>query len=185
MLLGERKNFKPDLWGPVYWLTLHLSAEALPSELTSEDADVWYKFVVTFGSHFLPCKTCRDHFSTMVANGTVKRAVTRDQAVANVIEMHNQVNKNNNRTEYSLPRARKAYFENLLNQKMKNKESVKPLELVRQAIVSNFSSSQRAVQLNGKGTRNTMTAMKITTIVLASLFFLVSLCIYVRYKLSK
>ena len=92
----------PKIWGPHAWIFLHSIAYGYPENPTKNEQVNAKKFFESLG-YMLPCKTC----STLYIKD-IKKIDSIDNAVKNknnlikwVNQMHNKVNENLNKKQYS------------------------------------------------------------------------------------
>ena len=57
MELSGKKNINPDIWGPIFWDTLHLTAFGYPSNPNNRDKQVYMEFIKNY-VRILPCDKC-------------------------------------------------------------------------------------------------------------------------------
>jgi hypothetical protein len=87
-------GMSPDVWGPIFWNTMHivsLGYNPEPSKREQDDAIRFYKSLETM----LPCGICRSHYSQFLQEMPVEQAVgSRDDLIYWVFQLHNKVNAN-------------------------------------------------------------------------------------------
>jgi len=89
---------KPDVWGPHAWFLLHSITIEYPNQPTDIDKNNMKEFINAF-QKMIPCIKCRENFK----NHTTKYPLTsdilssRDSIVNWMIDIHNEVNKLNNK----------------------------------------------------------------------------------------
>jgi len=57
MELSGKTNINPDVWGPIFWDTLHFTAFGYPSDPNTNDKDVYKNFIINYVK-ILPCDKC-------------------------------------------------------------------------------------------------------------------------------
>ena len=57
MELSDKKNINPNIWGPIFWDTLHLTAFGYPSNPNNKDKQVYMDFIKNY-ARILPCDKC-------------------------------------------------------------------------------------------------------------------------------
>jgi hypothetical protein len=94
---NQKQSIKPSIWGPHGWKFMHYVSLGYPSKPTEEDKKN-YKAFYTSLQHILPCAKCVDnHLSS------------RDTLVRWVIDIHNQVNNETGKREYTYEEALSLY----------------------------------------------------------------------------
>jgi len=96
----------PDIWGPSVWKALHFISFAYPNEPNENQKKTYKSFFETFYG-VLPCSICAGNYERHlkelpITNDTMKN---RESLVRWVIDMHNLVNKENNKPIYSYEKA--------------------------------------------------------------------------------
>ncbi len=86
-------RFPPAVWGPVFWLTIHITALGYPekpSYAQKRAAKEYFK-----GLQFLlPCPTCREHYKTHLEKNPIAPSLdNRRDLFVWTVNMHNAVNK--------------------------------------------------------------------------------------------
>jgi hypothetical protein len=105
-LLNSKTNIEmhlpPELWGPIFWSTLHIVALAYPDNPSYVEKKAAKDFYTSL-SHILPCPVCRSHFVEILKAMPVDTWV---DSRANLIEwvwtVHNTVNKRLGKPEITL-----------------------------------------------------------------------------------
>ena len=91
-----------DKWGPAAWNTLHVFAHTAPKRLTAAQRAEWRALLRTFSS-FLPCPSCRSHFSAFLQARLTDEALgTRAALVALLNDAHNDVNRRTGKRTFTL-----------------------------------------------------------------------------------
>jgi len=57
MELSGKKNINPNVWGPIFWDTLHLTAFGFPSDPNDTDKNAYKNFILSYVK-ILPCDKC-------------------------------------------------------------------------------------------------------------------------------
>jgi hypothetical protein len=87
-------GMSPDVWGPIFWNTMHvvsLGYNPEPSKKEQDDAIKFYKSLETM----LPCGICRAHYSDFLQEMPIEKAIgSRDDLIYWVFQLHNKVNGN-------------------------------------------------------------------------------------------
>lgn len=87
-----RMGMSPDVWGPVFWATMHIATLGYPVNPTPKDQEAAIKFYESLVI-MLPCPICREHYGTHLTEMPVKDVVNNRDALINwVFNIHNKVN---------------------------------------------------------------------------------------------
>ena len=86
---------KADIWGPAGWLFLHSITLNYPENPTQLDKDNYSVFFASI-QNTLPCEKCKEHYKNNIYENPI-RLNSREDLVKWLIEIHNEVNKNNNK----------------------------------------------------------------------------------------
>ena len=57
MELSGKRNINPNVWGPIFWDTLHFTAFGFPSNPNDNDKKVYKNFILNYAK-ILPCDKC-------------------------------------------------------------------------------------------------------------------------------
>ena len=86
-------GMSPDVWGPIFWHTMHivsLGYSDTPSKEEQEAATAFY----TSLAHMIPCPICREHYSHFLREMPIQQSVGSRDALLNwVFTVHNKVNE--------------------------------------------------------------------------------------------
>lgn len=94
-----------DSWGPGFWTALHTAAYAYPAHPSAEQEDTARQFVRSVGG-MLPCDVCRAHYRQRMKEHDMDEVVSgRKQLAAFVLDVHNAVNKLNDKKEWTAEEA--------------------------------------------------------------------------------
>lgn len=87
-----RMGMSPDVWGPVFWATMHIATLGYPVNPTSKDKEAAIKFFESLVI-MLPCPICREHYGVHLSEMPVKDVVhSRDALINWVFNIHNKIN---------------------------------------------------------------------------------------------
>jgi len=87
-----RMGMSPDVWGPIFWATMHIATLGYPVQPTQHDQEQAVHFYESL-TVMIPCPICRDHYSHILTEMPVKDAVKgRDELINWVFRVHNKVN---------------------------------------------------------------------------------------------
>jgi hypothetical protein len=91
----------PSTWGPFFWHTMHLVALGYPNEPTYAEKRAAKEFYESF-THLIPCPACKLHYSENLKTLPVTPSLdTRKDLFKWTIDMHNMVNKQLGKPEYT------------------------------------------------------------------------------------
>lgn len=90
---------KPEIWGPHAWFLLHSISLEYPDNPTSEDKQNMITFINSLGK-VLPCEKCRTNFKSHLEEHPLN-VNSKVDLVKWVIDIHNTVNRINNKRELS------------------------------------------------------------------------------------
>ncbi len=80
----------PDVWGPIFWYTLHIVSLAYPVQPTEADkagARAFFESLTTV----LPCPICREHYASKIKESPPV-VDSKGELIYWVWDIHNQVN---------------------------------------------------------------------------------------------
>jgi FAD-linked sulfhydryl oxidase len=104
----------PKVWGPAFWLSLHLSAAHYPENPSAIVRDRMKQRIMAI-PYEVPCSTCRPHASAFIESNRDKL----DTVVSNkhelgkfYVDFHNKVNKRYNKPEWTYEKAYAVYSGN-------------------------------------------------------------------------
>jgi hypothetical protein len=102
----------PEFWGPPAWKFLHIVALAYPDNPTQQDKEN-YKQFYTLIKDVLPCKLCGEHYGQNLLNHPLNDKVlsSKENLLHWTIDIHNEVNKLNNKTVYDYKEATQLIYE--------------------------------------------------------------------------
>jgi FAD-linked sulfhydryl oxidase len=82
----------PDVWGPIFWHTIHIVTLAYPQNPTEADKAGARKFFESLTT-VLPCPICRQHYAQKLLDSPVDAALgSRGDLILWAFELHNSVN---------------------------------------------------------------------------------------------
>lgn len=92
MNIPEPIHMPPQIWGPIFWSTLHIASLGYsdkPTERQKKNMIAFYESMVDV----LPCPICRKHYEQNLEEMPVKDAAdSRMELIYWVFKMHNKVN---------------------------------------------------------------------------------------------
>ena len=93
----------PKIWGSHAWIFIHSIAYSYPENPSKEEKNAIIDFLNSL-QFILPCKTCsklyKDDIKTMMYSVN-KASINRSNLIPWINEMHNKVNKNINKKEWT------------------------------------------------------------------------------------
>ncbi len=91
----------PDQWGPPGWKFIHIVAFAYPLNPTQEEKNNYKAFFTLIGD-ILPCHLCSEHYKKNLILHPLTDTILENKINLTLwtIDMHNEVNKINNKTVY-------------------------------------------------------------------------------------
>lgn len=101
----------PSLWGEPFWTTLHYAALGYPTEPDDASVQAYGAFFKSVG-HVLPCATCQQNFRRHTRGMPVEPALQqgRDALFEWTVALHNKVNAEHGKPQWSVARAREYYM---------------------------------------------------------------------------
>lgn len=93
----------PNKWGPNMWNFLHTITLNYPANPTTLDIQNHQMFLESL-KYILPCEMCRNHFAENISKFPPKLE-SRMEFIKWMIDLHNEVNKQNNKTVYNYDQA--------------------------------------------------------------------------------
>lgn len=100
-------------WGPPMWTTIHFIALGYPANPTLDEKSHYQTFYENLYL-FIPCKMCSDHYKAHIENLPVEKYLdSRDELFSWTVKLHNKVNVDLDKKEWSLEEAH-IYYQNLL-----------------------------------------------------------------------
>ena len=87
----DRRDLRPEAWGPSTWRCLHAVAEGAPDSPSPEERIALRAFVDAL-PELLPCAKCRRHLRELYARGLRPRVESREALSRDLWELHNAVN---------------------------------------------------------------------------------------------
>jgi hypothetical protein len=82
----------PDVWGPIFWTTMHIVSLGYSQSPTKEEQEAAIAFYRSL-SEMIPCPICKVHYRQHLKTAPIESAVNnRDELVFWVFSLHNKVN---------------------------------------------------------------------------------------------
>jgi hypothetical protein len=102
-------HLPPEVWGPIFWSTLHIVSLAYPDQPTYSEKRAAKEFFNAL-PFLLPCPVCRTHFSEVVQALPVETWLDDRKSLTEWVWMaHNRVNAKLGKAEVSMADFYKAY----------------------------------------------------------------------------
>jgi len=94
-------NIPPTTWGPFFWHTMHLVALGYPVKPTYAEKRAAKEFFESF-THLIPCPICKLHYADHIKQNPITPSLdTKKDLFQWTVKIHNLVNKDLNKPEYS------------------------------------------------------------------------------------
>ena len=113
----------PNIWGPPTWLFLHTVTFNYPTNPTKEDKENYYKFFDSL-KHTIPCPICKNHYIENINNNPIQLN-NKDELIEWLFDIHNSVNKINNKKVYTHEELYDIYYEMFKSKSLKDKDKYK------------------------------------------------------------
>lgn len=130
MAAPEPIHMPPQIWGPIFWATLHIASLGYsdkPTDRQKKNIIAFYESMVDV----LPCPICRKHYEQNLEELPIKDAVhTRMELIHWVFTMHNRVNVQLGKREYT--------FDEFV-------ESMKHLEMSKKGCPPSFNNTNKPI----------------------------------------
>lgn len=99
----------PDVWGPLFWFTLHNGASVYPIQATEIQKDMMRGFIYGIPS-MLPCNTCKIHANNYIQSHNIDNIIKgRESLFKWFVDFHNKVNVRTNKRYVPLEEAKAMY----------------------------------------------------------------------------
>jgi hypothetical protein len=103
-------GYSPSIWGPQAWHFIHMVALSYPLEPNDEMKEKYFNFFKSL-CYTLPCPTCSRHYEENFKSNP-PRLNSRKELFNWTVDLHNKVNKSNNKPELSYDDAFKEVVKN-------------------------------------------------------------------------
>ena len=95
------RYMNPLFWGPHGWYFLHSITMHYPKNPSEQEKQIYFNFFKSL-ENVLPCEKCAYHYSKNLEKLPLEPALeSRDKLVRWLIGVHNEVNKETGKREYS------------------------------------------------------------------------------------
>jgi len=86
-------NIPPSVWGPFFWLTMHIAALGYPNNPTYTDKLAAKQFFESL-ANLIPCPVCREHYKAHLTRFPLTPSIdSRKDLFKWTVDIHNEVNK--------------------------------------------------------------------------------------------
>ena len=94
-------HFPPNVWGPFFWHTIHITALGYPKEPTYTDKRAAKEFFESL-RFLLPCGICREHYTKHLHENPISPFLDRRADLFKwTVMIHNKVNKSLEKAEWT------------------------------------------------------------------------------------
>lgn len=94
-------HLPPQVWGPFFWHTIHITALGYPSDPTYTHKKAAKEFYESF-QILIPCPICREHFAEHLTKHPITPHLdSRKDLFTWTVVLHNAVNKSLGKPEFS------------------------------------------------------------------------------------
>jgi hypothetical protein len=118
------KNIDPNLWGSSLWTFLHYLSLSYPEDPTTDEQELVYNYLSSM-QKIIPCEKCRKNFNKHLDSMEVEVLLTRDNLVRWLFNVHNLVNADTGKSQFSYDDFIKKYsitYKEQQENKVTNKE---------------------------------------------------------------
>ena len=99
----------PEIWGPHGWYFLHSITLAYPDNPTNDDK-MYHKNFFESLKNILPCEKCRNHYDQTLTTYPIEKHLENKESLFKwLVDVHNRVNIDNGKREYSYDEVTKLY----------------------------------------------------------------------------
>ena len=105
----------PKFWGPHAWIFLHSITMSYPKEPTEQDKQIYLSFFTNL-QNIIPCEKCQYNYSNNLEKYPIEPGLkTRETLIQWLINIHNEINKENGSPEYSYDQVIEEYQYKMMN----------------------------------------------------------------------
>jgi hypothetical protein len=102
-------HIPPDVWGPFFWHTMHITALGYPSEPTYAHKKAAKEFFESL-QYLIPCPICREHYQQHLEKFPLTPHLDRRSDLFRwTVLLHNEVNKKLGKPQYTEAQSIKFY----------------------------------------------------------------------------
>ena len=92
---------EPSVWGPPCWFFLHTISFYYPEKPSFKDKNNYYNFFINL-ENIIPCEICRNHYKKNLKEFPITPYLDSKKSLIQwVVNLHNLVNKDNGKPEWS------------------------------------------------------------------------------------
>lgn len=100
-LIVSMISVPPPVWGPFFWLTIHLVGLGYPSDPTYTDKRSAKQFFESL-ANLIPCPICREHYKQHITRNPITPHLDNNKALFEwTVKLHNEVNKSLNKPTWT------------------------------------------------------------------------------------
>jgi hypothetical protein len=98
-------NLPPTVWGPFFWLTIHITALAYPTKPSYTDKRAAKQFFESL-ANLLPCPVCREHYKQHLTKlPLLPHLDNRKDLFKWTVDLHNSVNATQGKPQWTVEEA--------------------------------------------------------------------------------
>lgn len=102
---------KSEIWGPTIWYLIHSVAYGIEDDkYFLEHKEYYLKFYNSL-KKLIPCPICRKHFHKIMKNKDINKCNNKTELIYWTIQIHNKVNKNLKKKQFSIEESDNKYKE--------------------------------------------------------------------------
>jgi hypothetical protein len=95
-------HIPPTVWGPFFWMTIHITALGYPSKPTYTEKRSAKQFFESL-ANLIPCPVCREHYKQHITkNPILPHLDNRSDLFKWTVELHNAVNEKLNKPKWTV-----------------------------------------------------------------------------------
>jgi len=118
----------PEVWGKHFWRVIHLTSLGYPNEPTEDEKTSYRSFFMNLG-HILPCPKCRRNYKRHLDTLPIQFFLdNRNQLFKWTVHLHNIVNKETGKLQWSLEFAENYYHSMIEKRTLEIKQENKQKE---------------------------------------------------------
>ena len=109
------RYMNPKFWGPHGWYFLHSVTMNYPKNPSDQEKQIYFNFFKSL-ENVLPCEKCAYHYSQNLKKHSLEEALeSRDKFVKWLINVHNEVNIQTGKREYTYDEVIQEYTKKMNN----------------------------------------------------------------------
>ena len=95
-------HIPPTVWGPFFWMTIHITALGYPSKPTYTEKRSAKQFFESL-ANLIPCPVCREHYKQHITkNPILPHLDNRSDLFKWTVDLHNAVNETLNKPKWTV-----------------------------------------------------------------------------------